>query len=145
MGLLSTIVAGAAGGVVADRVVDAIDPEEESPTVQHLATQTVHDLRERMYEEALVTLRPYPQEWELREYDYCHFSLLLPSQTTTGTSISVAQLRLMVPGLGPITKNISCGWTLLDLPAGTMISTNDSNTYNVLLRFYNHDPLGTSL
>lgn len=149
--LFESLLAGAAAGVMADRIVDCIDPDERSVAVQLLAVIAANSMILTAHSEEIFpkrdevsVLRPYPAEIELPDYNHPHLSLFVPSQNTSGTSISTAQLRLMMPGVGILYKNVSCGWTQLDLPPGTMISTNDSNTYNCLLS-YRNDALGSSL
>ncbi len=143
--MLQDIIAGAAGGIAANivgnRVEDVVDPEEDSPTVDHI--KKLHDHQQKMhqwqqeYEDAIVTWRPTPQDWELREYGYCHLSALFPTTNNQGTNVTTIQLRIFLPGLGTLIKNVTAGWVQLDLPPGAQISTNDSNSYNVLLRFHN--------
>lgn len=149
--LFESLLAGAAAGIMADKILDCIDPEEQSTAVQLLAViaantaiQTEHTEEIHPKLDQVTVLRPYPAEIEIPIHKHPHLSLLLPSQTTSGTSVTIAQLRLMVPGVGILYKNVTCGRTLLDVPAGTLISTNDSNTYNVLLEFRN-DAVGSSL
>lgn len=96
-----------------------------------------------------VQLFAYPNEFKVPVYDRAHMSIFFPSgisgtpgaYTPTLTSIKI---YIEIPGIGSHTKTLTPGWTQLDLPPDTLLSTADGNSYNAIISFRD-DPIGTAI
>jgi hypothetical protein len=159
----ATIAGGVAIGVAAERTNKFVaqvleDEQEQFPTYKQVLEQIAQYTR--LTAEALNTnlthnlniplqLFPYPAYWPIPEHNRKHLAIFFPSgisgtpgaYTPTLTSIKI---YFQVAGVGAHTKTLSPGWTLLDLPPNTEISTADGNTYSCILSFRD-DAIGTAL
>jgi hypothetical protein len=132
---LAGIATGAAGGIAADKLTDAID----SGLLPHvkdsweLFIETFPDEWQRLQKniekiaqvDALGPIRrtanlfPYPQEEKLFYQGRSHLSVFLLAQT---------QVQIWVAGLGTYTTNLAAGWNALDLPDGSTLSLPSAAT-----------------
>src|SRR6266704_1006823 len=124
--MIEALLAGSAAGVVADRILAWIVPEEQTPTVRLLAMAVARleilaqntDIQTPPRDE-IVSLQAYPWEYVVAEDHHPHLSILVPSYNQAGSAITSAQLKFVIPGMATLIENVFIGWTQLDLPAGT--------------------------
>lgn len=96
-----------------------------------------------------VPIFPYPQQWQVPEYDRPHFSIFLGSGVTGAAgnytqAVTQARLYIEIPGVGTHIKTLNPGWNQLDLPPQTRLASADGNTYNVIVSFRD-DAIGVAL
>jgi len=159
----ATIAGGVAVGVAAERtnkfVAEVLeDQAEQHPNQKELLKQVADNTR--LTAEALNTnlthnlnipikLNPYPGYYLLPEHNRRHVSIFFPSGAS-GTAGSFTQATASgifyfgIPGVGIHVKTINAGWTQIDLPPNTEISTADGNSYSIIVSLRD-DPIGTAL
>jgi hypothetical protein len=140
---------GIAGNLLTDKLVSP--PPENDPQFRMMQMMVKHleeinrSVSRNSHEDLIFQLgTSSTSEVVVPDKGRDHLSILIPSQNTSGTLISVAQLIFAIPGVGQLTTNLTPGWTQIDLPPYTRIWTNDSNSYNVILSFRDN-PLGSFL
>lgn len=139
--------AGAAANAAGNLISERVSPDQTVQILQEIATVlgNIHRAVARnTHEDLIVFLSPSPAEYTIPDKGREHLSILVPSQTSTGTSITSTSLTFFIPGVGRLIQQVFVGWTQLDLPSGTIIQTNDSNSYTCILSFRD-DPLGDFL
>lgn len=104
--------------LVADRLSPVISPPDNMPVV----------------------LNQYPLSFQLPHYHRAHFCIFIPSGPAGSAGayepkLSSVALYFEIPGAGMHIRNLAPGWTQLDYPPQTLISTADGNSYPVIMSF----------
>lgn len=148
------VMVGAAAGVVAEqanKLVAKIRKEEEKRDNPWRLLEEIRDyLRVMAEKENLLlpahnvpmSLQPYPYVYEVGTHVWAHVCLFLASGISGSSGAylpknSAARLYIEIPGGGTHIRSVKAGWTQLDLPVGTTLSTADGNNYPVIISYRN--------